>query len=136
MTIRELVFEMRDPRADLPRWRRAVLEAATEAGFAESDSWDIVSAVSEACANAILHGLKGRAGSVTLSVRVYEGRFEAVVADSGEGFEMPGGAPPATRRPGPGRGIPLMTKLMDEVSFQCRRGCKVTLVKYLPRSRH
>jgi len=136
VAIREFVFEMREARTDLPRWRRAVFDAAREAGFGELDARDIVSAVYEACSNAILHGVRGCDGGVTLSVRVCDGRFEAAVADSGEGFEMPGGAPPATRRPGRGRGIALMAKLMDEVSFQCRPGCKVTLVKYLPRSRH
>jgi serine/threonine-protein kinase RsbW len=128
----EFVLRMEHPWSDLPKWRRAIFDAAREAGFAEQDSWDIVSAVCEACSNAVVHGVKGRDGGVTLSVRANDERFEAVVADPGDGFEMPGGAPPATRKPGRGRGIPLMTKLMDEVAFECRPGCRVTLIKRRP----
>jgi anti-sigma regulatory factor (Ser/Thr protein kinase) len=88
---------------------------------------DVLLAVSEACANAVLHsgsptfrvGWQQRGGRVEIRIRD-EGRFERAV---------PGGD-----RPG-GNGIPVMTAVMDEITVRrgTRRkpGTEVRLVKHL-----
>jgi len=103
-------------------------------GFSDEDTQAVVSAVFEACVNALTHGLNAGEGKVTLCVRTYPDRFEAVIRDPGKGFTYPaatGMPPPGSHR---GRGIPLMRAFMDDVRIEFDGGCKETLIKYLPTS--
>lgn len=131
MTQDQLLLELADARRDIPRTRNAVLQIAGRMGFDREYLWGIVSAVHEACANAVTHGAKGslRPAKVTLLNR--SDRFEAIISDFGEGCwgqlgyaTMP---PPMAAR---GRGIPLMKAMMDEIRFICDGGCTVKMVKY------
>ncbi len=121
---------------DLDACRRAARNVALTQGFSQRDTWDITTAIVEACANALQHGQSHDGTPVRVSIAALGDRFEAVVHDSGKGFTCPEKTPvpPASARRG--RGVPLMRLLMDEVRFDYESGCKVTLVKYLPESPH
>jgi len=127
----ELNIELRNNAADLYSCRKLTRQAALKMGFAGDDLWSIISAVFEACANALTHGANNGAASVHLHIRPHPDKFEAVVTDSGKGFSCPDNTPipsPSSHR---GRGIPLMREFMDEVAFERNGGMKVKLVKYL-----
>ena len=102
-----------------------------KAGFSDQDAQDIAAAVFEACANAATYGA-GK-GPMSLQIRVNDYKFVAVVRDSGKGFSCPPDSPMPPASSPRGRGIPLMRMLMDEVRFEFTLGCKVTLVKKIPR---
>lgn len=113
---------------DLPLCREAAEQAARAAGFEGEEFGDIVSAIFEACVNAVTHG-KG-SEPPTLRIRVYQDRLEAVIKDSGRGLDTPReDALPSPTVPH-GRGIPLMKLFMDEVKLDYNNGLTVTLVKY------
>ncbi len=84
---------------------------------------DVVLAVSEAAANAVLYG-SGDAQPVTVTVRVRGGWIEATIRDRGR---------PATPRTAPvtglrGRGLWLIGQLVDELRLaKARPGTLVTL---------
>lgn len=131
MPVKEVAIEFFEGMKDLPRCRKTIEKTAAEMGFTGKDKWGIVSAVFEACVNAITHGWKTPDKYARLTIRLYDDRLEAVVKDHGYGCipspeeDMP---PPASRR---GRGIPLMKKFMDKIEFDSSDGCKVILIKYL-----
>lgn len=129
--IREYTQEISDSTKDLPLCRTATLEMVSSMGFTEYETDNIVCAVFEACANAVVHGNKGSTVPVSFRISAYEDRFEAVVKDFGDGFTCPVVSPippPSSYR---GRGIPLMRVYMDEVKVDTNGGCQVTLIKYL-----
>ena len=98
-----------------------VEEAVAHAG-ASGDEVDAVGlAVREAVGNAIRHGNRQQGGStVTLRVTLRDALLEIAVRDEGTGFD-PGAVPdplaPENLLKPSGRGIFLMEKAMDEVSF-------------------
>ena len=89
---------------------------------------DVVLAVSEACANAILHT---NSPSVDVVCRFTPDMAEIQVRDEGVFRRQPPLASTLAER---GRGIPLMMALMDEVAIKegtaSRPGTLVRLVKY------
>jgi stage II sporulation protein AB (anti-sigma F factor) len=89
--------------------RHAVAELARRVG-AQVD--DVKIAVSEAVANAVVHAYRGmRPGRIWVKARPERGRLVVIVADDGIGMTPnPGG-------PGLRVGIPLITKLCDDVRF-------------------
>ncbi|MEN6372319.1 MAG: ATP-binding protein [Armatimonadota bacterium] len=132
MPVKEVAIKFSEGMKDLPKCRELTEKSAAEIGFTGKDKCGIVSAVFEACVNAITHGWKAPDKYAKLTIRLYDDRLEAVVEDHGCGCipspanNMP---PPASRR---GRGIPLMKKFMDKIEFDNSDGCKVILTKYLP----
>jgi serine/threonine-protein kinase RsbW len=88
--------------------REAAQRFAADHGVA--DPANVALAVSEACANVVVHAYEDRpAGAVRLSGRRVDGRVDLTVSDEGRGFvPHPGG-------PGIGMGVPLMTELADHV---------------------
>ena len=92
--------------------RKFVREEAEDAGLASATVNDVVLAVSEACANAVLHS-----GSVEMEVdwRRSDECVEITVRDGGR-FIRRVPIPELDRTSG--HGIPLMMALMDEVSVQ------------------
>jgi serine/threonine-protein kinase RsbW len=133
MTQHEMTIELKNGVDDLHVTRDETAEIAKQMGFEDHDLWGIVSAVFEACVNAVTHGSVDACDHpVVLTIRNSENRFEAVVQDHGKGCFPPPESPmpsPDSRR---GRGIPLMRAFMDEVTFDYVGGCRVTLVKILP----
>ena len=91
------------------------------AGFDDEASYWPVLAVREAVMNAVLHGNEGRPeAQFTVDYRVTDDRVEISVCDQGKGFIPAEVADPLAadnRLTDSGRGVFLINKLMDEVSF-------------------
>ena len=110
--------------------RRFVRGWSRSAGLDRSAADDVLLAVSEACANVVLHS---NSDHIDLSAAVHRDRVEVRVADQGVFTHRP---PDPELVPIGGHGIRLMTLLVDRVLI--RRGTKrrpgttVVLVKLLP----
>jgi serine phosphatase RsbU (regulator of sigma subunit)/anti-sigma regulatory factor (Ser/Thr protein kinase) len=109
---------LRPLRATLRRW----LDAA---GASEQETFEIVIAVGEACANAIQHG---SLGSETFEIDArLDGRVEVSVRDKGQWRER--------REDQYGRGLDMMRQFMDEVTIdRSPVGTEVSLSRTLSRS--
>lgn len=107
--------------------RQFVREHATAEGFDEESINELVLAVSEACANSVLHT---GCAEVKVSWRPLEDCVEVLVHDDGI-FERRVRMPELEA--GQGHGIPLMMALVDEVTIRegtpRRPGTHVRLVK-------
>jgi anti-sigma regulatory factor (Ser/Thr protein kinase) len=89
--------------------RNAIAELAERVGAAVDD---VKIAVSEAVGNAVVHAYRGdAAGTIRVTGRYKRGRLLVTVADDGIGMT------PNPRTPGLRVGIPLITKLCDDVRF-------------------
>jgi serine/threonine-protein kinase RsbW len=112
----------------LARVREFLRARSRDAGLADSVADDIVLASSEACTNAVLHS-GGPAFQVTW--RLEDHAVEVRVRDQGRFTWTPSWYPGSTG----GKGIPLMTALVDEVTVRrgtpSRPGTEVRLVKDL-----
>ncbi|MDX6636530.1 MAG: hypothetical protein QOJ01_41 [Solirubrobacterales bacterium] len=105
-------------RRSIGRWLRGV-------GATESETYDILVACGEACANAVVHAYPVGNASFEVSGRALGGGVELVIRDFGSWREP---------RPGTGaRGLVLMKDLMDEVDVERRSpgGTTVTMRKAL-----
>jgi len=101
--------------------------------YRKGDNFEIELALSEALANAIIHG-----NQEDPSKRVYvtcrcsrDGDVSITVQDEGQGFKtdtLPNPTFPENRLGGTGRGVYLMEALMDEVCFE-QRGTVVHMRK-------
>jgi anti-sigma regulatory factor (Ser/Thr protein kinase) len=94
--------------------RTDVVERAREAGVRQGMLDDIRLAVSEACANAVLHAwVTGTqaAEAFATSTATDDGHFEVWVADEGRG------ATPATPNSGAGLGLSLMEQLSQRLEL-------------------
>jgi serine/threonine-protein kinase RsbW len=116
--------------------------AADWASLPPDDGSDMALAVREAAANAVQHGNRLQDHKrVRICARLDSGYVTVRVVDEGEGFdlsELPDPlAPPNLLKPS-GRGIFLMRRLMDEVTFDfpLEGGTVVTMRKDIPESSH
>jgi anti-sigma regulatory factor (Ser/Thr protein kinase) len=102
------------------RARHAVAELAERLGASEPD---VTIAVSEAVGNAVVHAFRqGRSGTITVFARHDRGRLLVTVADDGIGMT------PNPENAGLGFGIPLITKVCDDVRFSSSQdGTQVTM---------
>jgi anti-sigma regulatory factor (Ser/Thr protein kinase) len=84
---------------------------------------DVRIAVSEAVTNCIVHGYRdGKRGAIRVTGRLQRGRLLVTVADDGIGMT------PNPGNPGLRLGIPLITKLCDDVRFSSSdRGTVVSM---------
>src|SRR5215207_3177617 len=73
---------------------------------------DIVLAVSEAAANAVIHAYDGRAGTMTLVARVDDGVLHTLVRDHGCGIRPPADTPVL------GHGLALMDHVAASLQVQ------------------
>lgn len=97
---------------------------------------ELSTALSEALANAIVHGNKINPDEfVDLKVHIYQDRMVLTVKDKGAGFnhtKLPNPLDPENIKKPSGRGVYLMSVLVDKVDFiRCEDGMEVRLVKYL-----
>jgi serine/threonine-protein kinase RsbW len=106
--------------------RHAVVEAATAHGISGRPREDIALAVSEACANVVMHAYRDEAGPGPLAVDAYrdKGEFFVVVCDEGTGMA------PRTDSPGLGLGLGLIAGLAKrlEITSQEPAGATVMMV--------
>ncbi len=109
--------------------RQGIAGFAASCGFSESEVADIRLAAGEALSNAVEHGGKAAAASVSVTC-TFNGRELAIeIRDAGVGFPAPRELPsvePDHR--GRGFGIFLMRRLMDDVSFSSN-GTVVRLIR-------
>ncbi|MCC6446701.1 MAG: ATP-binding protein [Armatimonadetes bacterium] len=128
--LQEKIVLLSDGAKKLAECRETTQQVASEMGFNGQDLWGIVSAVFEACVNALTHGRQQGREPVMLILRAFDDRLEAVVKDRGKGFACPPAVamPPVSSMRG--RGIPLMKSFMDDMKVESGDGCIVTLVKY------
>jgi serine/threonine-protein kinase RsbW len=92
-----------------------------EVGFADDDSYWMVTAVREAVTNAVIHGNRERPGTgVEVSFELFADAIRITVKDEGEGFDPESLPDPVSKEhllDASGRGVFLMNQLMDEVSY-------------------
>ena len=108
-----------------------------EVGFAPDDSYWMVTAVREAVTNAVIHGNKERPGTrVDVAFELLADGIRITVSDQGDGFDPNSLPDPVSKEhllDASGRGVFLMTQLMDEVAytFPEQGGTTLSMVKRL-----
>jgi anti-sigma regulatory factor (Ser/Thr protein kinase) len=106
--------------------RHAVVEAAAAIGIQDRPREDIALAVSEACANVVMHAYRHESTPGALAVDAYrdDGEFYVVVCDEGIGMV------PRTDSPGLGLGLGLIAGLAKrlEIANVEPAGSTVTMV--------
>ena len=100
------------------------------------DKSELSTALSEALANAIIHGNKTQSKkTVDLKIQLFSDKIKINVEDEGKGFDpkkIESPLKPENLKKTNGRGIYLMNMFMDDVSFKkSKTGMKVTLIKNL-----
>jgi len=100
------------------------------------DKSELSTALSEALANAIIHGNKTQSQKkVDLNIQLFSNKIKINVEDEGNGFDprkIESPLKPENLKKTNGRGIYLMTLFMDDVNFEKNKnGMKVTLIKNL-----
>jgi serine phosphatase RsbU (regulator of sigma subunit)/anti-sigma regulatory factor (Ser/Thr protein kinase) len=113
-----------DPES-LARVRRSVGRWLRGVGASDSESYEVLVACGEACANAIAHAYPVGNASFEVNGRRLNGSIELEIRDFGSWREP---------RPGTGaRGLSLMHELMDEVELERRTpgGTTVTMRRHL-----
>jgi anti-sigma regulatory factor (Ser/Thr protein kinase) len=106
--------------------RRAIREAALEAGMEATDTADVVLATSEAVANAIEHGSPRPGDMVRVSIHLGEGALTVEVGDRGT-FPAQLKQDDTDR----GRGLPIIGMLSDRVELE--PGADGTVVRFAKR---
>ena len=116
----------------LPMIRHIAVCALDELGVAPTDVDDVALALTEACANVVRHS--GVEDEYEVHLAVTDDLCEISVVDTGRGFDSSvltrGMAPGSAEQ---GRGLALLTALVDRVKFESRpeEGTIVHLVKKL-----
>jgi len=96
----------------------------------EQQEIDVLLALQEALANAVLHGSGGDPSkTIHCRVEIDPSAITIVVTDSGPGFDLAAVDARGANLSEHGRGISLMRGLMDEVSYS-RGGSEVRLTKF------
>ena len=110
--------------------RHAVLQSAKANGIDHAPRNDIALAVSEACANVVMHAYRDAAQPGPLAVDAYRhnGEFFVVVCDEGPGLT------PHTDSPGLGLGLGLIGRLTQrlEITRNDPVGATITMVFAAP----
>ena len=118
--------------ATLPVIRHITVCALDELGVVPTDVDDVALALTEACANVVRHS--GVDDEYAVHLVVLDDLCEISVVDAGRGFDstvLTRGMAPASAEQG--RGLALVTALVDRVKFESRpeEGTVVHLVKKL-----
>ncbi len=99
---------------------------------------DVKTAVSEAVTNAVIHGYRGREGTVTMELELRDRLLTVVVTDNGAGIEdiQKAMTPMFTTQPEAersGMGFTIMESFMDKLSVESAlgKGTRVTMKKQL-----
>ena len=100
--------------------RTLIGETAAELGYDDSAIWEMKVAATEALVNAIEHGMPSEDGMVHLRLAQEHGDMLLEVWGGGRGGRAPAGVGRAPGGDGAngGRGIAIMTALMDEVELK------------------
>jgi anti-sigma regulatory factor (Ser/Thr protein kinase) len=110
--------------------RRQVVEVARETGIPDTALDGVRLAVSEAVANAVVHGYRdGRAGDVTVLAEADDHHLRVVVTDEGCGMS------PHLGSTGAGLGLPLIAELSESMLVRparSGRGTTLCMTFHLP----
>ena len=125
-------FALSGTLATLPAARDEIMEFVHPHCADEQQELDIMIALQEALANAIVHGCHGDAGKmVRCTVEISPSAIELTVRDPGQGFDTTNSddiSEDGTNLTRHGRGIHLMRGLMDEVTYR-HQGTELRLKK-------
>ena len=108
------------------------MDFVKEHRFPESKEIDVLVALQEALANAVLHGCQNNSTKTILCrVEINPSVLTIVISDPGRGFDVDAfeSADPSLNTTEHGRGICLMRSLMDQVTYQ-RGGSEILLRKF------
>lgn len=113
-----------------------ITQAGSAAGLDERALFAVELACDEACSNVIKHGYAGQPGEIRITCQAVDADFVVEVVDRGPPFN------PLSVKPAPaassiddipvgGRGVYLIRKLMDSVTYQYdpRHGNRLTMTK-------
>jgi serine/threonine-protein kinase RsbW len=120
---------------DLASVREFIRAQANCAGVDRDAVPDIVQAVDELVTNAIVHGYRGREGTVEVEVDRSGRSLVVRLRDRAPAFDptllpTPDTSAPLARRPAGGLGVFLARDLMDSVTYvRTKEGNELTLVK-------
>jgi serine/threonine-protein kinase RsbW len=101
-----------------------IRQAACNAGFDGMTTYQVETAVDEACSNIIEHAYGGEGvGNIEFMCQITEEALIIVLTDRGkpfnpEKYQMPNLKAPLAKRDNHGLGIYFIQKLMDEVHFE------------------
>lgn len=129
LQVRAITIEADPERLQEARdWARQV---AAEAGFDEPASFQVRLAMSEAVANAIQHGSRGRSDRIRIEACEEDGALVFEVRDTGTFGPRP--PAPADIDAEGGRGLELLSLMMDEVHLSSDGdGSRLRFSKRLP----
>jgi serine/threonine-protein kinase RsbW len=124
--------------AELQKVRDFVEAAVMDAGFTERDRRLVTLAIDEAVTNILLYAdVHKSVETVTVAIDADEVRLKTVIEENATVFDVPdirnGDMEAYVRREGAYKmGIFLIRKIMDEISYQFKKGFEntLTLVKY------
>jgi serine/threonine-protein kinase RsbW len=113
----EIALSLSLPRdaESIPVARHFVRNALAEVGVTEDCTHDVELALSEACTNVLLHAGPGDEYDVRLELD--QRRCELRVIDVGQGFDATGQRRDRADEEERGRGLGLMSALVDKVEF-------------------
>lgn len=125
-------FNFRGDPDSLAASRQAVMDFIAPYCSSDIEEVDILIAVQEALANAILHGCQNdSAKTIHCSVVIDPAAFTITIRDCGPGFDVDAAtraSESGTNTTAHGRGIAMMRSLMDEVTYR-NGGSEVELRK-------
>jgi serine/threonine-protein kinase RsbW len=114
---------------------QSVEETMTASGFGPKEVLEVQLAVEEACTNVIVHAFKGRSGPFWLSIMFEKDRLKIRIEDDGPFFDPTKHINATTtvhasiERPVGGWGIGLIRALMDEITYERRRGKNILILE-------
>ncbi|SRR6266545_698708 len=113
----EIALSLSLPRdaESIPVARHFVRNALAEVGVTEDCTHDVELALSEACTNVLLHA--GPGDEYDVRVEIDQRRCELRIVDVGKGFDAATPRRVGDRDAERGRGLGLMTALVDKVQF-------------------
>ncbi len=127
----ERVLNITSRIENLREVEKMVDEISTACSMSSEVYGNVLIATLEAANNAILHGNKlDESKDVNLEFKWDDKRLELVVTDQGKGFnykDIPDPTAPGNVEKVNGRGVFLMEKLSDDISFM-ENGSKVSLI--------
>lgn len=125
----EISLSLPRERGSVSAVRRIVAAAMAEVGVERSCAADVELALTEGCANVVRHAISTDRYQVTFILDRAAARV--IIADDGNGFAVDGLQRMAGALAEGGRGLALMSMLMDEADFRAAegRGTTVELTK-------
>ena len=109
----ELLRQVPAEAGEVAGLRHAVLRYAQACGISKAVRDDIALAVSEACANVVMHAYVGAPspGVLTVTSDHVDGEFVVAVRDEGRGMQA------RSESPGLGLGLPLLGRLTQRIEI-------------------